>query len=134
MPWTVDGPAAGFTPSDDPWLPVPDAHRRLAVALQENDPDSVLAAWRVFLALRRRPPALRHGEIEIIETPQPVLAFRRWTEGECLVAVLNLGAEAMVINAPGLISLKPLEDFDFPFQLERDGIRLEPYGFVIGFV
>src|SRR5690606_1905771 len=36
MPWRRDAPHAGFSTAE-PWLPVPDAHRALAVDLQAAD-------------------------------------------------------------------------------------------------
>jgi alpha-glucosidase len=46
LPWT-DAPLAGFT-TGQPWLPIPAEHRAAAVAVQERDPHSVLAAFRAF--------------------------------------------------------------------------------------
>ncbi len=132
MPWTAKGAAAGFTLSNDPWLPVPETHRDRAIELQENDPGSLLSAWRAFLGLRRRHPAFRDGDIEIVETPHPVLAFRRRREDERLLVILNMGAENVVVNAPDLVGLKPLPGIDFPARHGSGSFELEPYGYVIG--
>jgi alpha-glucosidase len=131
VPWNADAPSAGFTRSADPWLPVPGAHRPLAVDRQEADPGSVLAAWRDFLALRRRHEALRSGSIDIIETPDPVLAFRRQADDEVLTVVLNLSDEAAEIDRSRFGPIEPLPGHAFPATVNAGSIRLEPYGYLV---
>jgi len=93
LPWT-DAPLAGFT-AGQPWLPIPPEHRAAAVAVQERDPDSVLAAFRGFLAWRHSQPALLHGSIRFIESAEPVLLFERMLADETLLLAFNLSAEAV---------------------------------------
>lgn len=131
IPWVPDAYAAGFTRSHRPWLPVPAEHRRLAVAAQERNPDSVLAAWRDFLKLRRQHPALRKGDIEMLTAPEPVLAFRRHHGDESLIVMLNLAGEPIAFDHPGLEALTPLPDIRFPASIERDAVRLGPYGYLV---
>jgi alpha-glucosidase len=88
MPWT-EGEHAGFSRAA-PWLPVPAEHRALAVIRQESDPHSVLHGFRAFLHWRQSQPVLRWGDIQFIETDEPVLAFTRSFEGKTVLAVFNL--------------------------------------------
>jgi alpha-glucosidase len=88
LPWT-DAPLAGFT-TGQPWLPIPAEHRAAAVAVQERDPGSVLAAFRGFLAWRHSQPALLHGSIRFIESAEPVLLFERMLADETLLLAFNL--------------------------------------------
>jgi alpha-glucosidase len=83
MPW-LDAPLAGFT-SGEPWLPIPQDHQARAVAVQEHDPQSVLNAFRQFLAWRRTMPTLLLGDIRFLETAEPVLMFERtaWRARRC---------------------------------------------------
>src|SRR3546814_6292602 len=74
MPWITDAPNAGFS-TGRPWLPIPPKHRLLAVDRQEQDPDSVLNAYRHFLAWRKGRPSLIRGAYVARETPDPVFAF-----------------------------------------------------------
>ena len=63
MPWTPE-PGAGFT-TGTPWLRFgPDVETR-NVAAQGADPDSVLAAYRRILAVRRTLPALQVGALRL---------------------------------------------------------------------
>ena len=65
MPW--DGSeGAGFS-SEIPWLPLNDEHKRLSVANQEQNKNSVLEFTRRFIRWRKQQPALIHGHIELIE-------------------------------------------------------------------
>ncbi len=108
MPWK-DSDDAGFSPAA-PWLPVPDAHRPLAVERQEADPDSVLQAFRAFMRWRRQQPALVGGSIRFLETPEPVLAFERELDGQRMLCAFNLSAAPAAMALPaGDWQLQPLE-------------------------
>jgi alpha-glucosidase len=72
MPWSGHERYAGFSEAE-PWLPIPEEHRNRAVDVQEAAPDSVLNAFRRFLAWRREHPALRSGSIA-----SPMRRRRRW--------------------------------------------------------
>ena len=96
MPWNDDA-HAGFS-SSTPWLPVPEAHRLHNATKQEADPDSVLHGFRAFMQWRRSQPALRFGDIQFIETAEPVLAFTRSFEGTTVLAVFNLSDAAASIE------------------------------------
>jgi alpha-glucosidase len=100
LPWD-DSEHAGFS-SGKPWLPVPDDHRALAVSRQERDPRSALHGFRSFMQWRHRQPALRWGDIRFIDTPEPVLAFTRSYQGETVLAMFNLGAQAVEVTLPRL--------------------------------
>jgi alpha-glucosidase len=131
MPWTADPSHAGFTTSDRPWLPVPEAHRTLAVAVQEADSASVLASWRQFLAARRQHSALRGGAIAMLDAPAPVLAFRRQDERESLVVLLNLSGEPVALDRQRFGVAEPLPGLACAAILDANIIRLESYGYLI---
>jgi alpha-glucosidase len=90
MPWESAAHSLGFT-SGTPWLPVGPAHAALAVDGQERDPDSTLSFARMMLKARRTHADLRDAELTLLDTPLPMLAFRR---GQIL-CVFNLGRAAM---------------------------------------
>ena len=46
FPWSAAAPHAGFTSSDDPWLPIDPRHAAMALDTQEGQPDSHLAVTR----------------------------------------------------------------------------------------
>jgi len=98
MPWT-DAPLAGFT-AGAPWLPIPADHQSRAVAVQEADPGSVLAAFRAFLAWRRTQPVLLTGAIRFMETAEPVLMFERTLGGQTLLLAFNLSGDSVQVPLP----------------------------------
>ena len=102
MPWTTDGPSAGFSVSAATWLPVDPAHRPLAAAAQEIDPNSTLAFTRRMLALRRSSSVLREGVAVVVDTPDGVLGFERRAGGGRLLCLFELtGQEAQIPVEPG---------------------------------
>ncbi len=73
MPWTRDG---GFSTAD-PWLPIPESHRALAVEVQDADPASPLNTLRRLLAWRKTRPELLEGELTLVEMGADALAVER---------------------------------------------------------
>ncbi|MHB1282825.1 MAG: alpha-amylase family glycosyl hydrolase [Metallibacterium scheffleri] len=98
MPWDAST-KAGFT-SGAPWLPVPQAHRALAVAVQERDARSPLQRFRAFVAWRKRQPALRGGAIRLLDLPEPLLGFVRGSGGDEILALFNLDADPQSVVLP----------------------------------
>ena len=94
MPWSADAPNLGFS-AGEPWLPVGDTHRALAVDLQESDSGSVLQFTRECLRLRHAHPALRHGTMRILEAGEQRLVFERAEGGEHLHCTFNLSDRAV---------------------------------------
>jgi alpha-glucosidase len=75
MPWT-NGPGAGFT-TGRPWLRLGPDHETRNVASQQQDPGSVLAAYRRIIAARHATPALQAGPLRLVPSDPDVLAWRR---------------------------------------------------------
>jgi alpha-glucosidase len=99
MPWDAGLPNLGFS-EGEPWLPAAAEHRSLSVADQEADPDSNLAFARQMIALRKASPALTLGEIDFLDTPDPVLAFVRRCADEAVACVFNLSGEPRFVDLP----------------------------------
>ncbi|WP_413493601.1 alpha-glucosidase family protein [Shewanella baltica] len=90
MPWQQGADFSGFS-EVSPWLPIAPAHQALAVDVQESDADSMLNGYRRFLAWRKLYPVLVEGDIQFVDTNEPILAFIR-TLGELKIFVgFNLG-------------------------------------------
>ena len=120
MPWT-DGSQGGFT-TGTPWLPVGDANRARAVAVQEADPASLLHHSRHVLALRQATPELRLGSLQVEHVDDAVLVFDRVMPGGRLRCRFNLSAAPVAVPsaAPGeaILASADLSDTVMP-----------PYGF-----
>ncbi|KGE78454.1 alpha-amylase family glycosyl hydrolase [Halomonas salina] len=130
LPWRADAPHGGFSTAS-PWLPLPDAHRPLAVDRQEDNPDSLLHATRALLAFRRRQPALVKGEIRYHPLHDDVICLEREHRGERLLVALNFADETRALDAPR--EARPLDDAPSPINgTWQDGrLTLPPCGIAI---
>ena len=127
MPWSSDG-QAGFSAAP-PWLPIPADHRARSVQAQEADDGSVLNATRRFLRWRKQHPALVHGDIAFLDTPEPVLAFTRTQGEQSLLVAFNLSADAATCALPGGLSPAPLDDHGLlAGHVEAGHLHLPPRG------
>ncbi len=100
MPWSSTTPNLGFS-SGEPWLPLGAGHRELAVDLQQQMSDSILAFTRRCVALRRARAALLHGSMTVIEAGEQKLVFERVAGRERLRCVFNLSAETVAFQPIG---------------------------------
>jgi alpha-amylase len=108
MQWD-DSANAGFT-SGTPWFPLNDNADEANVAAQEDDPNSVLNAYRDMIQLRGRTPALQTGDLLLLEsTHRKVLAFLRHSPGQAAVLI--------VINTDD----RPVTEYAINGALEIDG-------------
>jgi alpha-glucosidase len=101
MQWTPE-PNAGFT-AGTPWLPVPDDYRDVSVAVERDDPSSMLSLYRRLIALRCAEPALNMGAYEPVVADGDILAYVRRAGEQRFLVVLNLA------HAPGLLIPEHLE-------------------------
>jgi alpha-glucosidase len=131
MPWESTQPWAGFS-EVEPWLPVPDEHRALAIDLQQANPLSVLDSYRVFLKWRRDHAALRLGDISFLDSTGSVLALTRAHAGERILVVLNLSADSVVFKLPSQWAVTPLEGHGFSGRLSDDLVQLTGYDAFFG--
>jgi alpha-glucosidase len=82
---------SGFT-TGKPWLPLADDYQRINVAIQREEPASLLNLYRRLIELRCAEAALSVGEIAPLPTDNDLMAYVRKTEARRLLIVLNFGA------------------------------------------
>jgi alpha-glucosidase len=69
---------AGFSTSNTTWLPIPSSYHTTNAKTQESQPNSLLNWHKQLIALRRTDPALRNGNMVMIDVNNPsVLSFIR---------------------------------------------------------
>jgi alpha-glucosidase len=125
IPWSSKLPNAGFS-GVKPWLPVPPEHYALAVDAQENTEQSVLQACRRFLHWRKEHPALVRGDLTLVSSVDPVLAFERTGEGDRILCVFNLSnTEA---SHPVAEDWRPVDGHGFTAKRAGDQLVLPPFG------
>ncbi len=95
MPWKASAPQAGFSNANQTWLKVDPEHCKLAADHQAGDPGSMLAYTQQLLAQRRSLPALVHGSIRLLDTPQEIVAFVRSSESGDVLCAFNLSGETV---------------------------------------
>jgi alpha-glucosidase len=116
MPWSASATNGGFSQTNT-WLPVASEHLPKAVDKQDADKNSVLNAYREFLAWRKTQPALLQGDIEFLDAPENVLMFVRRYQGEAILAVFNLAADAITVSLPDNMQASALQKNDIPLAV-----------------
>ena len=106
MPWVRDGVHAGFS-SQQPWLPLDERHRALAVDVQEDDSASMLNSYRRFLAWRREQPLLIDGDIQVRYHDDDLLVFERRLGEQAWLCLFTLGDRERRYDLP--LMVEPLE-------------------------
>ncbi len=94
MPWDSGKKNAGFSTSDDPYLPVPASHVKKAVDLQEKDADSMLHFVRDLIAWRKKQPALENSKAVILKDNGPLLAYLRKNDEQTLLCAFNMSGQS----------------------------------------
>ena len=131
MPWVKSAPMAGFTEAPDAWLPLDPRHVALAHDVQEQDPNSVLAFTRQMIALRKSSPALREGDIQVLDFPAGARAwaFVRRSSDEEMLCAFNLTEEAAGFAHPGRV--KRIRLAVGQHEIADGVVRLGPFSSVI---
>jgi alpha-glucosidase len=131
MVWHPKQAHGGFSESR-PWLPVYDEHVNAAVAIQHDEENSVLAAYRAFLGWRKTQPVLLEGDIEFLKSPKDTLVFTREHDGETLLVALNLSNHKATVTLPAPAT--PVTDAPDFVAADWQGkkLHLEPWGVGIG--
>ena len=125
MPWT-ESANLGFSTAK-PWLPTAPEHAGLSAASQDGDPNSTLAFSRALIALRKATPALTVGEIEMITTPEPVLAFIRYEGAERIACVFNMSAAPAIFGDERLAGGELLAPSTGEAKLDGAALHLGPH-------
>ena len=102
MQW-APGARAGFCAEGvAPWLPLAADAQAVNVAVQREDPDSLLTLHRRLLGLRRSHAALHSGDYETLGAQDGVFSYARRFGDERLVMAVNLTPEAQAVDLEGV--------------------------------
>ncbi len=127
MPWQLEQPYAGFS-TQAAWLPVEQQHQALAVDVQLQAEDSVLKRFQHFMAWRKTMPALQYGDIEFIDTPEPILAFYRHYEQQRILCIFNLSGEPQTLKLGDEIRSEHTELQHHNCTLDAGTLTMPSYG------
>ena len=128
MPWQKEAADLGFAPdpasAHAPWLAVCEAHRPLAVDVQDDDPASLLNYYRRLLHWRRAQPALLGGTITLLASDPQVLAYVRSCPTQRVLCLFNFSERAATWTIPGDLQLSAeLADSGLT-GAQRDGTQI----------
>lgn len=136
MQWD-DTKNAGFSTAATTWLPVAADYVTKNVETEKADPNSLLNWHRKLIAMRRTNPALREGQMIMLDRTNPsVLSYvRKGAAGHPSVLVaLNFTGSPKTIsfdakkdNIPGKASTLLASDSSLEHQTSLTGIELPPY-------
>ena len=135
MQWN-DGPNAGFSGADPQKLyaPVIDdpvyGYRRVNVAAQRDDPDSLLNAIRHMIHARKAQPALADGALRWLdEAPDAVLGFQREKAGDVFLALHNLSGAAVDVPLGAFARREMTDALTGQRVALGDRLTLPPYAY-----
>ncbi|WOE76712.1 alpha-amylase family glycosyl hydrolase [Alterisphingorhabdus coralli] len=97
LPWQGNAAHGGFT-EGEPWLPLGEEHRALAIDVQEGDPQSLLEITRQLLTMRREHPTLRFGSARCSHRDDKVLTMIRQSEQQTLCCIFNMSDEEQAVG------------------------------------
>lgn len=124
MVWDSTHPHAGFSTAR-PWLPMPASHIARAVSVQQDDPDSVLSAYKAMIAFRKANRALGFGGFEVLDTPRDVLAFVRSAGDERMLCVFHFAPQETAWTIPpGIGPVRHVRALDFGERIEGRTVHL----------
>jgi alpha-amylase len=102
MQWNADLPGVGFT-TGSPWRdPASDAVD-VNVAIQTDDPASLLTHYRTLIQLRNQYAALRTGEWTLVDSESSqIYAYLRHDQDENILVLMNVGSDDVTAGDYGL--------------------------------
>ena len=94
---------AGFS-TVKPWLPVGANYTTHNVAVEENDPNSILSFYKSLIKLRRSNDALVNGKYVALNESDPnVLSYLRQSKESSVLVAINMSQQPQVVK----FNLKP---------------------------
>ena len=125
---------AGFT-TGKPWLMVNPDYKRINVASQINDPNSVLSYYKKLTALRKNPEyaeTVVYGKtVPYLPEVERLMAFKRVGDNQTLLVLGNFSTKPQTVKLPSKckkVVLNNVENVEFVSDTE---IKLEGYQAVV---
>jgi oligo-1,6-glucosidase len=123
---------ANFT-TGKPWLSINQNYKTINVALEENDPNSVLNHFKKMVNLRNNNKVLVYGDYTLLKTKHPdIYAYTRKLGSKKMLVVLNFKNKESNIELSETSSIKEVLINNFKtIRIEQNKIYLKPYQAVI---
>lgn len=95
-----DSKNAGFTNSDNPWLPINSNFKTGNADAEARDEHSFLSLYRQLVELRRGSQTLRSGDFSRLNINNPdILGFKRTSDAESIVILINFTDQVQPLDA-----------------------------------
>lgn len=119
---------AGFS-SGTPWLPVNENYKTVNVAVEKEDPSSVLNHFKAMVSLRKESPALVYGAYTLLlPEHEKIYAYTREWEGQKMLVILNFSNDIVTLPVPVEEELEDLLLNNLPQVYYKDRVfSLEPW-------
>ena len=128
-----DSKNAGFS-NATPWLKVNPNYKKVNVAAEEKDPNSVLNYFRKMVKLRKSLPELVYGKYNLLEKENDkVYAYTRTLDKKKVIVLLNFSKTTTTFDIPknigttGQVLINNLKEI----ILQERAIKLQPYQAVV---
>jgi len=140
MQWNA-GADAGFSTSASTWLPIAPNYTTVNAAAETGNPGSLLSYYRKLIHLRKQNPALRDGDLKIIDDHNPdVLSFVRAANGTTVLVSMNfsdaprtLRFDSAAVGVSGRSLTALAQSFDSgAASASLDKLELPPFGAYVG--
>ena len=94
MQWD-SSPTAGFT-TGTPWQELSSGYEALNVETQDADPDSLLNHYRALVELRNAHPALRTGDMQLVNSDtRKIYSYIRYNDSQAFLVIVNLSKDPL---------------------------------------
>ncbi len=101
MQWDASSNAGFCSPDVTPWLPVADDYRQFNVAVERENPHSLLTLTRRLIELRRSRPALSTGNYRSVEGgSDSCFVYLRQLDSQRYLIALNFSGQEQTISLP----------------------------------
>ena len=129
MQWDSSANAGFCPPGVAPWLPIPGDYTQINVAVEREDPRSLLTLTRRLIELRRSQPALSTGSYSAIaDIPDGCFVYLRQSGSDHFLIALNFSDQEQIVKLPhmsrGHIIISTHLDREEPVELAS--LRLRP--------
>ena len=141
MQWDA-GKDAGFSTANKTWLPIPPSYKTVNVAVESDQPDSLLHWYEKLIEMRHNNPALHDGENIMVNTSDPnVLSYVRKNphSGPSVLVVMNFTAQSHPVSydlkPQGIQGMKAktlLQNGGLPEKIELGHFILPPFAVLVG--
>lgn len=131
MQWN-DSINAGFS-AGRPWLRLNSDYRHKNVYAQKRDRHSLLSFYRSMIWLRKKTEALTVGDIEFLEPPNSIMAYRRSCGTREVIVILNFSPRRQVLQLSLTQEHKVLlgTEWDTGAKLLPGSLEIQPYEVLI---